>query len=187
MRLYIAYGSNLCKSAMRHRCPNAQPVGRILLTNSKLVFRGVADLEYDPSAVTPCGIWRVTPDCEKALDRYEGIGSGFYYRDLNIRLRFRGNSKRALVYLMGKRHQGGIYPPSEGYVNVIRQGYRDFGLDESYLDEAIEHSFDAKSPDRQTTERRVRQRKDQDHARLVKMPEAVALRRMKINQGELEV
>lgn len=184
MRLYIAYGSNLCKGAMRSRCPNAQPVGRILLTNSKLVFRGVADLEYAPNSVTPCGIWRVTPDCEHALDRYEGIGSGFYYRDLNIRLRFRGNSERALVYLMRSE---GIYPPSQGYVNVIRKGYEDFGLDQSYLDEAIEHSFESKSPDRQTRERRVRQRRTEDHARLVKMPEAVALRRMKINQGELEV
>lgn len=187
MRLYVAYGSNLNKKAMRSRCPNATPVGKIMLTNSRLVFRGVADLEYDPEAVTPCGIWRVTPDCERALDRYEGVGSGFYYRDLNIRLRWRGESQRALVYLMGKRSYGGIFPPSQYYVDTIRQGYADFGLDASFLDAAIEHSFEAKKPDPQTRERRERQLKSLDQVRLVKMPESVAVRRMKINQGELDL
>lgn len=185
MRLYVAYGSNLNKRHMRQRCPAARPVGKIMLTNSKLVFRGVADLEYDPTSSTPCGVWEVTPDCERALDRYEGVGSGFYYRDLNIRLRFRGKPQRALVYLMGKRHQGGIYPPSQHYLDTIRQGYEDFGLDTSFLDEAVEHAFNYKNPDKQTRERRERQLKSLDHVRLVKMPEAVALRRMKINQGEI--
>lgn len=184
MRLYVAYGSNLNKRAMRMRCPYAQPLGKIMLTNSKLVFRGVADLEYDPTASTPCAVWRITPDCERALDRYEGVRTGFYYRDLNIRLRWRGQPERALVYLMRSE---GIYPPSQHYVDTIRQGYKDFGLDETYLNEAIEHSYEHKSPDAQTMERRERQRKSADQSRLVKMPLAVAMRRMKIANGELEV
>lgn len=175
MRLYLAYGSNLNRKGMRRRCPDARPVGKVMLTNARLVFRGVADIEYAPGdSKVPCGIWSISPDDERELDRYEGVSSGMYYKEYGVKIRFRGEEHNPLLYLMKSE---GIYPPSAYYVAAIRQGYQDFGLDESFLDDAVEASFNEKSPDRQTVARRVRQRQDFRHQKLVEMPESVALRR----------
>jgi hypothetical protein len=179
-KLYVAYGSNLNKAAMRRRCPGARPLGRILLKNSKLVFRGVADLEYVAGAATPCGIWRITREDERELDAYEGVSAGLYYKDQTIVLRWEGEKYKALVYLMSSQ---GIYPPSQYYVDGIRKGYQDFNLDQRYLDEAIEHSFDEKDPDEQTRRRRVRQRDNFTQRELVTMPEAVALKRLQMREA----
>lgn len=178
MRLYLSYGSNLCRRSMRIRCPDAKPVGKILLTNSRLVFRGVADVEYCPGSKTPCGIWHISQRDEDALDRYEGVNSGFYYKEYGIKVKLKGEEYNPLIYLMRSE---GVYPPSQGYVDTLRRGYEDFQLDQSYLDDAIEHSYNAKSPDEQTRSRRQRQRKDSRHAQLVEMPEAVALKRVALS------
>jgi hypothetical protein len=176
-RLYIAYGSNLNKRAMRIRCPAAKSVGKFMLTNARLVFRGVADVEYSPTDKVPCGLWEINRADERTLDTYEGVGSGFYYKEEGIALKFRGERRNALIYLMCSE---GVYPPSQGYVDVIRQGYRDFGMDEQYLDQAIARSFLKKEPDEQTMARRERQRQDPRvrFRRLVELPESVALKRL---------
>jgi len=180
MRLYLAYGSNLNKAAMRRRCSDARPVGKIMLTDAKLVFRGVADVEYCLGSRVPCGVWIISEDDERRLDQYEGVAGGFYYKERGIKIRYKGNDEHPLIYLM---NSVGVFPPNQSYVNTIRQGYRDFGLDETYLDNAIKHSFEQKAPDEQTTRRRARQRKDVRTQRLVAMPEEIALRRMKARQG----
>jgi len=174
MKLYIAYGSNLHKASMRKRCPDARPVGQIMLKKSRLVFRGVLDLEYDEASQTPCGVWWISPQDEANLDRYEGVKGGFYFKDHSTVLRWRGEKKNALVYLMTQDHQRGVYPPSQFYADTVRDGYKDFGLDVSYLDAAIRHSFEAKNHDEQTKARRLRQRADARTFRLVSQPNILA-------------
>lgn len=182
-RLYVAYGSNLCKSAMMARCPTAKPLGKFWLTNAKLVFRGVADVEYHPEDRVPCGLWNINQADERALDHYEGVAGGLYYKEEGIILKYAGRPQNALIYLM---KSDGIYPPSQGYVDTIRRGYKDFKLDQSYLDAAIKRSFNEKDPDEQTTERRARQKADRRQARLVKMPESVALKRLDMKRLTVE-
>lgn len=179
-KLYISYGSNLCKRAMRVRCPGAKPLGKFMLTKARLVFRGVADVEYDPDGEVPCGLWRINRQDEATLDTYEGVKSGFYDKNESIVLKYKSERTPALIYLMRSE---GVFPPSEGYANMIRQGYKDFGLDESYLDEAIERSFLEKEPDDQTRRRRVRQRQDSRHRNLVEMPESVALKKLELRRS----
>lgn len=179
-KLYIAYGSNLNKRAMLIRCPTAKSLGKFTLTKARLVFRGVADVEYDPNCEVPCGLWSINQADERALDVYEGVSSGFYSKYEDIVLKFAGRKQKALIYLMNSE---GIYPPSQGYVDTIRQGYKHFGLDESYLDDAIKHSFLKKDPDQQTIARRSRQKQDSRHRRLVEMPEAVLRRRLERRFG----
>ena len=72
-KLYIAFGSNLSKRQMRQRCPTARPLGKFMLTEARLVFRGVADLEYAPGETVPCGLWSLYASDERALDGYEGV------------------------------------------------------------------------------------------------------------------
>jgi len=167
-RLYLAYGSNLHRGQMRQRCPHAKALGSILLQDARLVFRGVADVEYAPGEAVPCGLWRITPSDEAALDRYEGVGGGHYVKEL-VELT---DGREALIYIMTSE---GIAPPSEYYADVLRTGYRHFELDKNYLDRALRHSWTKKEHDEQTLARRGRQRQSALHRRLARMPERVAI------------
>ena len=119
--LYLAYGSNLNKSQMAMRCPQAKPLGAIYLPSWRLVFRGVADIEPAPrDEMVPAGIWEITPECEKALDHYEGWPR--LYRKEKI--------CGMMTYLM---NSNGYAQPSDFYLGIIQQGYRDFGLDATEL------------------------------------------------------
>ena len=137
--LYFAYGSNLNISQMRVRCPQAKKVGPLILPGSQLVFRGVADVEYQPGAVVHGGVWNITPQCLRALDLYEGVrgdAEGMYYRDY-FKVRYHGSIEDVLVYRMTR---GGYYPPGRDYYQSILQGYKDFNLDPTHLQQAARRS-----------------------------------------------
>jgi hypothetical protein len=170
-KLYIAFGSNLSKKQMRFRCPTARPLGKFVMKDARLVFRNVADLEFIPGAKTPCGLWSINHEDEKALDRYEGISSGAYFKSEAIQLSYCGRKRPALIYLMNSQ---AIYPPSQAYVDTIRRGYRDFEMDEKFLNDAIARSFiDKDADDEEMMARRERQLDTRIHSQLVEMPESV--------------
>ena len=70
--LYLAYGSNLNIKQMKIRCPYAKPSGTFYMPNYRLVFRRVADITKSEGNKVPIGVWKITKQCEIALDRYEG-------------------------------------------------------------------------------------------------------------------
>ena len=147
--LYFAYGSNLNKAAMRRRCPDATPLGELMLPNSRLVFRGVADCIEEPGAVCPGGVWKITPRCERALDIYEGVSTGFYSK---VHLPIEApDEDKLMLYVMNST---GVMPPTVGYLDTIRQGYRDFGLALAPLKAAVRQAWDDK--DKTFAERRRR-------------------------------
>jgi gamma-glutamylcyclotransferase (GGCT)/AIG2-like uncharacterized protein YtfP len=130
---YIAYGSNLNLKQMARRCPTAKVVGTGWVPNYQLTFRGVATLEPMEGARTPVGVWDIDEKSEYALDCYEGYPH--LYRKEVIKVECNGELMDCMVYLMN-----GCQPaqPSMGYYETIQQGYRDVGLDESYLIGALE-------------------------------------------------
>lgn len=163
MAKMIAYGSNLHVRSMKQRCPDAERIGGVMLNNARLVFRGVADLDFCRDGLAAAGLWEISAKDEEKLDVYEGVRHGLYDKYwINI-----GEGEQALIYLMS---DSGVYPPSAWYVDVIRNGYRNFELDMSFLDEAIRHSYECTSPTEQTAARRQRQRRSGFQHRLVQMP-----------------
>jgi hypothetical protein len=171
-RLYLAYGSNLNKRDMRIRCPGAVTKGKVIwLEDARLVFRGVADVEIIPNHVCPTGLWLITPENERTLDRYEGVAGGLYTKE-EVDL---GKGKSALIYLMSAQ---GIYPPSLYYYNCLKQGYRDFRIPFRHLEAARDFSFEGKEPCEHTIARRKRQRASSHQQKLVPMPEALAQRQL---------
>ena len=125
--IYIAYGSNLNKDQMAFRCPNATPLGKMYLPDYKLVFRGVADIIKKKGEFVPVGIWDVTDDCIKALDRYEGAPR--LYQRVDIGMGF--------TYMMRHRDYA---VPNNFYFEAIRTGYQDFDM---YDDVAMEKLYEA--------------------------------------------
>lgn len=146
MTLMFAYGSNLHLAQMKVRCPAAVPLGRLLLKNWRLVFRGVADCIPEKDAVCYGGVWRITPVCERVLDRYEGVAGGMYTKEyIAVKPTPLGETEM-LIYCMTST---GIYPPSTTYLNTIRQGYKDFNMPREahrVLGRALRTSWEDKAP-----------------------------------------
>ena len=139
-KLYIAYGSNLNLRQMANRCPDAVPIGTAMLKDWQLTFRGVATLEKVEGAAAPVGIWRITKDCEKALDRYEGYPS--LYRKEYLEIEHNGDKVEVMVYLM---NNGLPCMPSKYYLETIAEGYEDIGLDTVHLTQALAYTKDRMS------------------------------------------
>ncbi len=132
---YIAYGSNMNIEQMSRRCPNAKPIGKTVLKNYKLVFKGVADIEKSESEEVPIVVWEITKECEKALDIYEGYPR--LYRKEYVPILINGKTELAMVYVMNYAKGA---KPSEYYYNVIKQGYKDFDINIAPLEKALKES-----------------------------------------------
>ena len=144
-RLYIAYGSNLNLEQMKHRCPTAEVVGAAEHKNWRLWFRGgnhsaVATIERERGFAVPVLIWRIQPEDELALDRYEGWPH--LYRKETLRLTVNKKRVYAMVYIMNAdRHPYGV--PSADYFDTIHEGYASADFDTGILYDALKHSGEA--------------------------------------------
>jgi len=141
MKYYIAYGSNLNLEQMSYRCPTARIVGKGYIRNYELVFRGreynaVATVIPKKASKVPVLVWAIGRYDERALDRYEGYPT--FYRKETIAVDLETHETiLGMVYLLNKLERG---IPSDRYIKIIREGYRDMNMDESYLDRAIEEA-----------------------------------------------
>jgi AIG2-like family len=143
---YFAYGSNLNVAQMAQRCPGAKPLGRIKLPGWKLVFRGVADAIQEPGAFCYGGVWRITPEDEAALDTHEGVRHGLYRKEYIPIEPMPDGEDCVLIYTTNST---GIFPPSESYLECIKQGYRDFKMPRNArraLLQAVKDAWDNKNP-----------------------------------------
>ena len=139
--LYFAYGSNLDLEQMAQRCPDAEIVGPVRLENYELRFRGSGFATVAPKkGSTVHGlVWKLTPNCEQSLDRYEGYPHFYYKTELELPLAETGKKLTAFVYIMHEERRLGI--PTSAYVSTCKFGYTIFGFDFKYLDEAYEKSL----------------------------------------------
>lgn len=143
MKYYIAYGSNLNQVQMAYRCPGARPLGSGKLRGWSLAFRGsktgsYLTIEKKKGACVPVGVWEITDEDERKLDRYEGFPTFYYKKTLLVTYTDAQGERRdveAIVYIMHEDRPLGV--PSASYVKTCAQGYVDFGLDLEYLKDAV--------------------------------------------------
>ena len=145
-KLYLAYGSNLNLRQMTHRCPGAELLGYTYLENTRLIYRGslsgyYLSIEDAAGCRVPCGVFRITPQDERNLDRYEGYPN-FYgkvtYKGLPLYAMdgtLRPGSIDAMAYRLPCSSPAGL--PIPYYIRICREGYLDFGFDPAYLDQAL--------------------------------------------------
>ena len=124
--LYMAYGMNTNRDAMAVRCPKAKPLGGFYLPDTRLVFRGVADIVPDTETICPVVLWDITIDCLRSLDNLEGYPHFYNRRKINTDW---------IVYEMNDKTR--TSPPNGGYYKMIEDGYKDFGLDDYKLRVAL--------------------------------------------------
>ena len=141
-KLYIAYGSNLNKEQMAYRCPTAKVVAKSWIHDHRLVFQGRpygahANIIPAQGYEVPVAIWEITAADERALDRYEGVAGGYYTKEY-MTLEVDGEMNEALVYIMTPNPYG---IPHDSYLETIAQGYLDFDMPVSVLNEATTHAI----------------------------------------------
>jgi len=131
-RYYLAYGSNLNIVQMQKRCPHSKPIGSVVLEGYELLFHGVASIGEKEGSYVPCGLWLISKRDEISLDRYEGFPR--MYRKEMVPIVFGKRRMKVMTYIM---NGGKPALPSGGYLKTILDGYRDFGLDQAALEEAL--------------------------------------------------
>lgn len=138
--LYGAYGSNLNMDQMSFRCPNAEPLGSLILKGWSLQFRSVADMQLTKDGKCPIGLWRITEDCEKQLDIYEGYPHLYTKQVIYVQgCKQKFGTDRVMLYLMND--QSYKAPPTNRYLQSIVDGYHDFGIDTAPIKYAVKESY----------------------------------------------
>ena len=136
-RYYFAYGSNLNSRQMSSRCPTARKAGTYLLKGYELEFRYYLTIKPSPGKAVPLGVFTISEDDERRLDRYEGYPT--HYRKQALEIEKDGERITGLVYIMNEEIRD-VMPPSQSYLDTCLEGYRDFGFDPRYLQEALDNA-----------------------------------------------
>ncbi len=129
---------------MAHRCPAADVVGPVILEDYKLLFRGnyrgngVATIKPHKGRKVYGLLWRITSECEKVLDVYEGFPRLYEKQSVTIRDAF-GQKSTVMAYVMTELCRNPA-PPSEGYYQGIREGFLQNGLPVKALERAVRHA-----------------------------------------------
>ena len=130
--LYFAYGSNLHHFQMKRRCKDSVYLKKINLKNFRLTFRSkyrAADIEPKKNSLVPGGLYEISKSDEKKLDVYED------YPTLYKKYYFYNYGKKVMTYTMVKKSKFRF--PTERYLNVVKRGYKDCGLDIKYLHKGL--------------------------------------------------
>ena len=129
---YFAYGSNLHHQQMKRRCKDSVFLKKIILSNFKLTFRSkyrAADIEPKKNSTVQGALYEISKNDEKKLDIYED------YPILYKKYYFFYYGKKIMTYSMTKKTPFAF--PTERYLNVVKRGYKDCGLNIKYLSRAL--------------------------------------------------
>jgi gamma-glutamylcyclotransferase (GGCT)/AIG2-like uncharacterized protein YtfP len=146
--LYFAFGSNLQQAQMTRRCPSATVWALAKLDGHRLAFTGqsrgwgsgVATVVEDPYAWTAGVVYSVTRDDLARLDRYEGHPHCYQRHLMTVTAtQYQWHDVvdvvvRAWVY---RKHDETANLPAGHYLDAVRRGYDEHGLDTLLLDEAL--------------------------------------------------
>jgi len=122
--LYFAYGSNLHHLQMKKRCKDSIFIKKINLKGFKLTFRSkyrAADIEPKKKSTVLGAIFKISQSDEKKLDVYED------YPTLYKKYYFTYYGKKVMTYTMNNKTE--FMYPTERYLNIIWQGYKDCKID----------------------------------------------------------
>ncbi len=153
MPFYFAYGSSLLRAQMERRLMGNRPVTRAYLRGYRLAFMGnsterkgpVVNLLPDPSRFVPGTLYELNEVMIHYLDRAEACEKGTYQKVDVIVEKDDGEKANATAYQLSKENPP-FGNPNLGYLLQVKQGYKEWGLPEEVLEEALEWSRRNKNP-----------------------------------------
>jgi gamma-glutamylcyclotransferase (GGCT)/AIG2-like uncharacterized protein YtfP len=117
---------------MKRRCKDSVFLKKFELKGYRLNFRSkyrAADIEKKKNSIVTGGLFEISKSDEKKLDLYED------FPILYKKIYFKYYNKKVMTYIMNNKTQ--FRYPTEKYLNVIKQGYRDCKLDDKFLIKAL--------------------------------------------------
>jgi SAM-dependent methyltransferase len=135
---YFAYGSNMLSGRMTARVPGAVNLGRALLRDHRLAWHkvnidgsGKCDVVEDPGSVVWGVLYEIDPAEKPALDRAEGLGTG--YSEKTVTVVHGGTDVEARTYYALRTDAG--MKPYAWYRDIVLAGAEENGLPGEYLGE----------------------------------------------------
>jgi len=119
---------------MKRRCKDSIYLKKINLKDFRLTFRSkyrAADIEPKKNSIVIGGLFKISKSDEKKLDVYED------YPNLYKKYYFYYYGKKVMTYTMVKKSPFRF--PTEKYLKVVKQGYKDCELDNKYLLKALKN------------------------------------------------
>lgn len=161
--LYFAYGSNINLHQMAVRCPAAKVVEPAVLENYELLFRG-NDRAFGVATIRPKEgsrvhglLWKITPECERSLDLYEGYPHLYEKQKIPLTTKS-GQQVSAMVYVMTREKERVPSMPTRSYYIGILEGFRQNGLPVKSLEQALNNLI----REQRSMERPKHKRKEND-------------------------
>ncbi len=117
---------------MKRRCKDSIFLKKYYLKGYRLNFRSnyrAADIEKKRKSIVQGALFEISKSDEKKLDVYED------FPILYKKLYFKYYNKKVMTYIMNKKTP--FRYPTEKYLNVIKQGYKDCKLDKKFLIKAL--------------------------------------------------
>lgn len=144
-KYYLAYGSNLNIKQMKSICPYSKLVGKSLIPNYRLVFKGTNNhgyltIEKSESSIVPIGIYEITNYDEHQLDLYENFP--VLYLKENISVYLDGKIIEGIIYIMNPYYSYEL--PNMEYIKICKEGYNNFGFNPNILSQALKTTIDSK-------------------------------------------
>ena len=146
MKYYFAYGSNLHHAQMKRRCPKCQYIKKHILYDYQLTCRKIKNVRSnyatcDKGKHAACDIekkvgkkvygclYMISKCAERRLDVYEE------YPTLYKKIYFKYKGYKVMTYTMVRKTK--LVPPTERYLNIVKQGYKDCKLNIKGLNKAL--------------------------------------------------
>ena len=147
MPLYFAYGSSLLRAQMERRIMGNKPVTRAYLRGYRLAFMGnsverkgaVVNLVKDPQKFVPGTLYDLNEIMIQYLDRAEACEKGVYRR-MDVEVEKDDGTKLPAIGYQLSAESPSFGTPNLGYLMQVKQGYKEWGLPEEMLEEAMEWS-----------------------------------------------
>lgn len=133
--LYFGYGMNTNLESMARRCPGAESLGHATLQDYEFNFRTFADVSPKDASSVEGVLWHINKDHLNSLDALEGYP--IMYNRAVMPIVYQGETVYAWVYYMESFTRWG--PPSEGYVQTLREGYLAHGVPQSQINRALRY------------------------------------------------
>jgi cation transport regulator ChaC len=137
---YFAYGSNLKRERLKKRIGKWRKERKAILRDYELVFgkgwgghfTGKANIQKKPKGRVEGVIYLVTEQQLKKLDRREGVP--WVYERITVKVESEGERIPAETYRMVEM----MCPlkPSRDYLDLVLDGLREHGYDESVIEKA---------------------------------------------------
>ena len=131
---YFAYGMNTNRTSMTWRCPGAISFGAARLLDHEFRFSYHADVVASVGKSVDGVLWLIDEDHLTDLDTLEGYPS--YYDRAVLPVEYQGNIIMAECYKMQPGNLSG--QPSQGYLDIIFEGYRAHGIPENQISSALD-------------------------------------------------